>query len=111
MTMESFRLPIFPEGSLSASVITTVWVGLWVVAFFNLRLGWCFSGLVVPGYIVPLLIAKPGCGLVLFVEGMVTYLLVRIASERLSEWRLWSSFFGRDRYFALLLTSIPVRLV
>src|SRR5262245_46763392 len=108
--MDAYRLPIFPEGSLSSSVITTVWVGLWVVAFFNLRLGWGFSGLVVPGYVVPLLIAKPGCAAVLLVEGVATYLIVRVASDWFAEWRLWSSFFGRDRYFALLLTSIPVRV-
>ena len=32
--MESFRLPLFPEGSLSMSVITTVYVGVCVVCFF-----------------------------------------------------------------------------
>ena len=62
--MDSWRIPLFPEGSLSASIVTTVWVGVWVVAFFNLRLGWTFSGLVVPGYVVPLLIAKPSAGAV-----------------------------------------------
>ena len=54
-----FPLYIFPEGSLSASVITTVWVGVLVVVFFNLRLGWLLSGLVVPGYLAPLILAKP----------------------------------------------------
>ena len=77
-------LPIFPQGALSASVITTVWVGVWVVAFFNLRLGWTFSGLVVPGYMVPVFIAKPWCGGILIVEGILTYLIVYVASERLS---------------------------
>jgi hypothetical protein len=109
--MHGFHLPIFPEGALSASVITTVWVGVWIVAFFNLRLGWTFSGLVVPGYMVPVFIAKPWCGGILIVEGILTYLIVWFASERLSQTGFWSSFFGRDRYFALLLTSIPIRAV
>ena len=52
-------LEIFPQGSLSSSVITTVWVGVFVVAFFNLRFGWVLSGLVVPGYLIPLLLIKP----------------------------------------------------
>ena len=49
-----FPIELFPPGALSASVITTVWVGVFVVAFFNLRFGWVLSGLVVPGYLAPL---------------------------------------------------------
>jgi hypothetical protein len=109
--MHGFHLPIFPEGALSASVITTVWVGVWIVAFFNLRLGWTFSGLVVPGYMVPIFMAKPWSGAILIVEGILTYFIVWLASERLARVGFWSSLFGRDRYFALLLTSIPVRAV
>ncbi len=107
--MSDLRLPLFPEGSLAASVITTVWVGVWVVAFFNLRLGWTFSGLVVPGYLVPLFLAKPWAGFVVCAESLVTYGIVYAASEWLSRWGLWSSLFGRDRYFAFLLVSVPVR--
>jgi hypothetical protein len=114
--MELFRLHVFPEGSLSESVITTVWVGIWVVAFFNLRLGWTFSGLVVPGYMIPLFIARPWSAWSIIVEGIVTYCLVWFLSEKLSGWtlfgwRVWSSVFGRDRYFALLLMSLGVRTV
>src|SRR5262249_34785187 len=108
--MEGFRLHLFPDGSLDSSVITTVWVGVWVVAFLNLRLGWTFSGLVVPGYMVPLLLVKPWSGFALVVEGVVTYFLVWLASEYLSERGVWSSLFGRDRYFGLLLMSLPVRV-
>jgi hypothetical protein len=112
--MELFRLHVFPEGSLSESVITTVWVGIWVVAFFNLRLGWTFSGLVVPGYLIPLFIARPWCASMIIVEGIVTYVIVWFLSEKLSGWtvlgwRVWSGVFGRDRYFALLLMSLGVR--
>jgi hypothetical protein len=108
--MDGFRLHLFPDGSLDASVITTVWVGVWVVAFLNLRLGWTFSGLVVPGYMVPLLLVKPWAGFALVIEGVVTYFLVWLASEYLSERGFWSSLFGRDRYFGLLLMSLPVRV-
>ncbi len=104
-------LPIFPSGSLDSSIITTTWVGIYVVAFFNMRLGWVLSGLVVPGYLVPLIIIKPWAATVILVEGIVAYLLVVAVSERLSRLGGWSSLFGRDRFFALVLASIAVRLL
>lgn len=106
-----FPLAIFPEGSLASSVITTVWVGVLVIAFFNLRFGWVLSGLVVPGYLVPLLIARPLSFVVIVIEASVTYFLVWLFSERLAGARSWSSLFGRDRFVALVLVSIVVRLV
>ena len=106
-----FPLGIFPEGALASSVITTVWVGVFVIGFLNLRFGWVLSGLVVPGYLVPLLIAKPWSAAVILVEASVTYFLVWLFSERLSGGGTWSSLFGRDRFVGLVLFSILVRLV
>ena len=57
--MDLFPLPLFPEGSLRESVVTTVWVGVFVISFFNLRFGWTYSGLVIPGYLVPLMLTNP----------------------------------------------------
>ena len=105
----SFSLPIFPEG-LASSVITTVWVGVFVVCFFNLRAGWDLSGLVVPGYLVPLLIFKPWAVVAILVEASVTYLIVWVFSEKLSKLGYWCSFFGRDRFFALFITGVIVRV-
>ena len=105
-----FPLEVFPPGALSGSVITTVWVGVFVVAFFNLRFGWVLSGLVVPGYLAPLLLLKPWAVAVILLEGIVTYGLVWLFSERFSRFGLWSSLFGRDRFFGLILASILVRL-
>lgn len=107
---ELFPLSVFPL-SLASSVVTTVWMGVFVVAFFNLRFGWVFSGLVVPGYVVPLLLVKPWAALVILMEGAVTYLLVWMYSERLSRWGFWSGLFGRDRFFAIVLVSVGVRLL
>ena len=104
-----FPLRIFP-GSMASSVITTVWVGIFVVAVFNLRFGWVMSGLIVPGYLVPLLLIKPSAALVVLVEGMLTYFLVWLYSEWLSQRMLWSRFFGRDRFFVLVLASVAVRI-
>ena len=108
-----FPLQIFPEGSLSESVITPVWIGVMVISFFNQRLGWTFSGLVVPGYLVPIMIAKPLAAIVVVAEGCITFLLIRFISERLSEkpGRAWSSLFGRDRFLALVICSLVVRIV
>ena len=105
-----FPLHVFPQGSLSSSVITTVWIGVFVIAYFNLRLGWVMSGLVVPGYLVPLILVKPWSAAVVIVEGFVTYFIVWFFSEYLSRWCRWSNFFGRDRFFALVLCSIVVRV-
>lgn len=102
-------LPIFPEGGLASSVITTVWVGVFVLCFFNLRFGWVLSGLVVPGYIVPLLVVKPVAALVIVVEAVITYLIIYIFSEKLAPGR-WPALFGRDRFMGLILASIAVRL-
>ena len=109
--MQLFPLYLFPEDSLATSVSTTVWVGIWVVAFFNLRLGWTASGLVVPGYLVPLLFAKPISVGVVVLEAVVTYLIAYGLSEIPSRHKAWCSFFGRDRFFVVVLVSIVVRSV
>lgn len=109
--MDLHLLPVFPLGSIDSSVITTVWIGVFVVAFFNLRFGWVLSGLVVPGYLVPLLLVKPWAFAVVILEGAITYAIVWVYSEPLSKLRLWSSLFGRDRFFAFVVTSVAVRLV
>lgn len=106
-----FPLPIFPQGVLSGSVITTVWVGIAVVCFFNLRLGWVLSGLVIPGYLAPLLMVKPISVLVILVEGIFTHFLVSVFSEYQFRGNRWSNLFGRDRFFGILLCSIMVRVV
>lgn len=108
--MHELMFNIFPHGGLDSSVITTVWVGIAVIAFFNLRLGWVASGIVVPGYVVPLLILKPWSGAVIFLEAFTTYFFVWSLSEVFSRLGRWSNLFGRDRFFALLTVSILVRI-
>ncbi|GAA4642213.1 hypothetical protein GCM10023115_04380 [Pontixanthobacter gangjinensis] len=102
-------LPIFPEGGLASSVITTVWVGVFVLCFFNLRFGWVLSGLVVPGYLVPLLIVKPLAAGVIVIEAVLTYTIVWVFSEKIGRGK-WPSLFGRDRFMGLILASVAVRM-
>lgn len=109
--MSDFVLPLLPDGSLASSVVTTVWAGVLVVCFMNLRFGWVLSGLVVPGYIVPLLIIKPLSAAVVLAEASLTYGIFYVLSERFSGPRTWSSFFGRDRFMGLILVTVLVRLV
>ena len=109
--MNIFPLPLFPEGSLSQSVITTVWVGIFVVTFFNQRLGWTFSGLVVPGYIVPLLIVKPWVAVIILLESFLTYFVAWFLFQYLPRWRIYAPLFGRDRFFMIVLVSVIVRVI
>ncbi|MFC0677954.1 poly-gamma-glutamate biosynthesis protein PgsC/CapC [Lysobacter korlensis] len=104
-------LPIFPAQALDSSVITTVWVGLAVITFLNLRFGTTLAGLVVPGYLVPLLLVKPASAFVIWGEAIVTYLLARLIADRMMRWTGSCTMFGRDRFFALLLVSVFVRTV
>lgn len=114
--MNDFRLPLFPADSVAASVTVSVWIGVWIVVFFNLRFGWTLSGLVVPGYLVPLLLVKPSAAVIICLEAVITYLIVRVLSEgwgpRGWGWLpCWCSLFGRDRFFAIVLVSVLVRAV
>ncbi|MCF7970135.1 MAG: poly-gamma-glutamate biosynthesis protein PgsC/CapC [Methylococcaceae bacterium] len=109
--MDIFPLYLFPTGSLASSVVPAVWVGMLVVCFFNLRLGWVLSGLVVPGYLVPLLLMKPWAAAIVLLEGLLTYFITYFLSEYLSRKGPWNNLFGRDRFFALVLCSIVIRLL
>ena len=109
--MPDLSLPIFPFDSSAITVSTTVWIGVWVSVFFNLRLGWTLSGLVVPGYLVPLIMTRPISAGVIIVEAIITYLIVLTLSEKPNRLPYWSSFFGRDRFFVILIVSVLVRAV
>jgi gamma-polyglutamate biosynthesis protein CapC len=109
--MMGFELPLFPTGALDSSVITTVWVGVCVVALLNLRFGTTMAGLVVPGYLVPLLIAKPASAVITVIEALLTYFLARFCAEWAMRRLGAAEMFGRDRFFAVLLISVLVRVV
>ncbi|MCY4044731.1 MAG: poly-gamma-glutamate biosynthesis protein PgsC/CapC, partial [Cellvibrionales bacterium] len=86
-----------------------MWLGLFVVCFFNLRFGWVLSGLIVPGFLVPLMMAKPFGAWVIFIEAIVTYAIVRGWANACRMLNVYEVF-GRDRFFALVLVSVIVRL-
>lgn len=109
--MGDWVIPFFPANGVAITMTTTVWIGALIVIFFNLRFGWTLSGLVIPGYLVPLIITKPTAATVIFVEAVVTYWIVCALSEWPRYTRSWSSFFGRDRFFLLIVVSVVVRCV
>ncbi|WP_419147477.1 poly-gamma-glutamate biosynthesis protein PgsC/CapC [Pseudoalteromonas 'SMAR'] len=105
-------IPLFPaSGGLGQSVITCVWIGIAVVAFFNLRFGFPLTGLVVPGYLVPLFIISPTSAWVIIIEAVMVYALMRWLAKSLLERLGFAEMFGRDRFFAIVLLSILVRVV
>jgi hypothetical protein len=104
-------LEIFPQSSLDNSILTSVLVGLVFVWFFQERFGWGLSGLVVPGYLASIFVIQPISGLVIVLEAVATYLLVVALSETVPRWWPYTTLFGRDRFFNILLVSVGVRLV
>lgn len=80
-----------------------------MAVFFNLRLGWTLSALVVPGYLVPLMIARPTTVVVILFESVITYYISTWISEANRGHKYWSSLFGRDRFFLIVVVSILVR--
>lgn len=104
-------LNIFPSGGgLGQSVITTVWVGIGVVCFLNLRFGFPLTGLVVPGYLVPLFIVSPTSAIVILIEAVIVYAVMKLSAKTLMEHFGFAEMFGRDRFFAIILISILVRV-
>ncbi len=100
---------IFPANGLANSVIPPVLAGLTFSTIFAETLGWNFSGLIVPGYLAPIFVVKPISGLVIVVEAIITYILLRILSDVFSRLGIWTRFFGQDAFFALLCISILVK--
>ena len=109
--MNGFELPIFPEGCVATTVTTSVWVGVLVVVWANRRLGWSLAGLVVPGYLVPLLLIRPISVAVILTEAVATYLVASVLSRSLRYTALWSDLFGRDRFLGIVVVSVVIRAV
>ena len=101
--------PIFPENGLANSVIPPVLAGLTFSTIFAETLGWNFSGLIVPGYLAPILVVRPFSGIVIIAEAFLTYVILRLLADGFSKMGIWTRFFGQDAFFALLCISILVK--
>jgi|GEM_PF-6351548 len=108
--MSVFPLSLFPDFSLPSSVMATVYVGVWLLCFFNLRFGWPLTGLVVPGFIAPILLVQPHSALFILAEGCVTYVLSQWFIALMARSGAAAPFFGRDRFFLIVLVGVFVRI-
>ncbi|MDQ3264397.1 MAG: poly-gamma-glutamate biosynthesis protein PgsC/CapC [Myxococcota bacterium] len=104
-------LTLFPPYSLDTSILVAVLVGVLALALLTETLGWVFVGLVVPGYLASVFVIHPEAGLTVTFEAVLTYLLAVALSKGLSRTGAWSEFFGRERFFLVVLASVLVRAV
>ncbi|RMH39851.1 MAG: hypothetical protein D6689_15425 [Deltaproteobacteria bacterium] len=101
-------LQVFPRG-LDQSILVGVLVGVWILLAMTEWFGWVFVGLVVPGYLGSLFVILPAAAVTVVVESVLTYTLARTISDRLARADPWAPFFGRDRFFLIVLVSVVVR--
>ena len=97
-------LALFPRG-LDQSILVAVLIGIYILLFFTEIFGWVWAGLVVPGYLASVFAIQPEAGVAVCIEAMLTYLASRGISDLMSRWGGWSPFFGRDRFFLIVLVS------
>jgi len=109
--MDILPLHVFSTGMFSSAVFVCIWLGAIVAVVFNLGLGWPLSGLVVPGYLAPLILTRPWLAFTIFLDSAITYFVSYFISERCGRHRYWHTFLGRDRFFLIILVSVIVRLV
>ncbi|NMO14724.1 hypothetical protein HPC49_05380 [Pyxidicoccus fallax] len=102
-------LTLFPAYSLDTSILAAVLVGVLILALLTETFGWVFVGLVVPGYLASVFVIHPEAGITVVVEAVLTYALALALSAGMSRTGAWSEFFGRDRFFAIVLSSVLVR--
>lgn len=100
---------VFPPGGLDQSIVLAVLLGVWVTLLFTETLGWVFVGLVVPGYLASVLVVQPTTAAIIVVEALATYWLARGLAYALAPTQAWTPFFGRDRFFVIVVASVLVR--
>lgn len=102
---------LFPENGLDRSLHLPVLLGLVIVSFFRETLGWTFAGLVVPGYLASVAVAAPVTAAVIVAESLPAYWLALLVGKWLPKTGAWSTFFGRERFLLLIVTSLLARLL
>lgn len=107
----NISVPIFYKNGLAHSVIMPILIGLIIMALGAEIFGWTFSGLIVPGFLAPIILIEPLVATVMITEAIISYYCVLGLSNLGTKTDLWSEFFGRERFFAILLISTGVRLL
>ena len=107
---DSTVFEIFPVNGLDRSLHAPVFAGLLIITFFAETLGWTFAGLVVPGYMASVIIAAPATAILVCVETLLTYGVCAALGRWLPRTQVWSTAFGRERFFLFILVALAVRL-
>ncbi len=103
-------LALFPHG-VDSSILPAVLVGVFVLLFLTESFGWVFAGLIVPGYLASVFVFSPAAGVTVVLEAVLTFVVARAISQAFSRTGAGVEFFGRDRFFLLLVVGIVVRQV
>ncbi|MCA9697153.1 MAG: hypothetical protein KC431_06490, partial [Myxococcales bacterium] len=107
---QGFVLELLPARGLDQSMLLPVLIGLLVVLFFTEVFGWVFAGAVVPGYLASVLVIQPVTGAIVIFESLTTLAIAASLAKILSRTDVWTRFFGRERFFLILLVSLIVRI-
>lgn len=107
--MEADVLTLLPPRGLDQSILLAVLMGLLVLLFLTECFGWVFAGLVVPGYLASIFVMSVGAGIAVLFEGVVTFLIARALTTFVSKSEAGTQFFGRERFFVIVLVSVVVR--
>ena len=102
-------LQLFPDRGLDQSILIAVLIGVFVLLFFCEVFGWGWAGLVVPGYLASVFAVAPHAGYTICLEAILTFMLSRLVSDILCKLTGWSAFFGRERFFLIVLVSVLIR--
>ena len=107
--MEADVLTLLPPRGLDQSILLAVLIGLFVLLSLTEWFGWVFAGLVVPGYLASVYVMSLGAGLAVSFEAIVTFLLAKFVTGFVSRTEAGTQFFGRERFFLIVLLSVIVR--
>lgn len=105
----AWTLDLLSTRGLDQSILLTVLLGLWIMLFFSETLGWVFIGVVVPGYLASVMVISPTSAVAILCEAIVTLVIARAFAVTLARTGIWTQFFGRDRFFLIVLVSVWVR--
>lgn len=103
-------LHIFPPNGLDRSLHTAVLIGLLIGTFFTETLGWTYAGLVVPGYLATVFFAAPVTAVFIIFESILTYFFVAMLGRWVSRTGVWSTAFGRERFYLFIVGAVFIRL-
>ena len=103
-------LHIFPPNGLDRSLHTAVLIGLLIGTGFTETLGWTYAGLVVPGYLATVFFAAPVTAAFIVFESILTYFVVALLGRWVSRTGVWSTAFGRERFYLFIVGAVFVRL-